>query len=149
MPNLLPDRVRGEYTLTADLTRISVTTIHRWLSTEAYWATGRSRDAVDTAIDNSYLYAVIASDGRTVACARIVTDHVTFAWVCDVFVDAAFRGRGLASWMVGDIVEYWSSVGVRRILLATRDAQDVYAKVGFAPLAHPERFMEIDRRPAF
>jgi GNAT superfamily N-acetyltransferase len=135
--------------LTADESRISIPTIYHWLSTEAYWAQGRSREAVDTSIENSYLYAVLTNDGQTVACARMITDHVTFGWVCDVFVDLAYRGRGLGSWMVGEIVDYWSNVGVRRILLATRDAHDVYAKVGFTPLAHPGRMMEIDRRPKF
>ena len=144
-----PDKVRDEYLLTADETRISIATIYQWLSTEAYWAKGRSREALDRSIDNSYLYAVVSNDGRTVACARMVTDHATFGWVTDVFVDAGHRGRGLGSWMVGEIVDYWTNVGVRRVLLATRDAHDVYAKVGFTSLAHPERMMEIDRRTPF
>jgi N-acetylglutamate synthase-like GNAT family acetyltransferase len=149
VPVLFSDIIRDHYLLTADESRISISTIYRWLSTEAYWAQGRSREAVDTSIDNSYLYAVVTKDGQTVACARMITDHVTFGWVCDVFVDPAHRGRGLGSWMVGEIVDHWTNVGVRRILLATRDAHDVYAKVGFTPLAHPERMMEIDRRPKF
>jgi GNAT superfamily N-acetyltransferase len=149
VPNLFPDRIRDGYLLTADESRISIPTIYRWLSTEAYWAQGRSREAVDTSIDNSYLYGIVTNDGQTVACARMITDHVTFGWVSDVFVDAAHRGRGLGSWMVAEIVDYWTSVGVRRVLLATRDAHDVYAKAGFTPLAHPKRMMEIDRRPKF
>lgn len=103
----------------------------------------------DLSIDNSNLYAVVTDDGQTVACARIVTDRATFGWVSDVFVDTGHRGRGLASWMVGEIVDHWTTVGLRRVLLATRDAHDLYAKVGFTPLAHPERMMEIDRRAAF
>lgn len=135
--------------MTTDKSRISVVTIHQWLSTEAYWAQGRSREAVDASIDNSYLYAIVTNDGQTVACARMITDHVTFGWMGDVFVDAEHRGQGLGSWMVGEIVDFWTSVGVRRVLLATRDAHDVYAKAGFTPIAHPERMMEIDRRSAF
>ena len=149
MPNLFPDSIRDEYCLTTDESRISIATIYRWLSTEAYWARGRSREAVDRSIENSYLYAVVTDEGRTVACARMVTDRATFGWVSDVFVDTGHRGRGLASWMVGEIVDHWTTVGVRRVLLATRDAHDLYAKVGFTPLAHPERMMEIDRRAAF
>lgn len=146
---VFPDRSRNDYLLTADAARISVETIHRWLSTEAYWAQGRSHEAVATSIENSFLYAIVNNAAQTVACVRIITDHVTFAWVSDVFVDAAHRGRGLGSWMVGEVVDYWTGLGVRRVLLATRDAHEVYAKVGFTPLAHPERMMEVDRRAAF
>lgn len=139
-------RFMDAYCLTGDVQRLSLDVIYGWLSGEAYWAKGRSRSAFTTSIDHSYLYGVVSAAGETVACARMITDHVTFAWVGDVFVDAAHRGRGLGTWMVGEIVEHWTQVGVRRILLATRDAHEVYAKVGFTPLAHPERLMEIDRR---
>ncbi len=149
MADNFEDRVRGEYCLTTDATRFSVDVIYGWLTAEAYWAQGRSREAVQTSIENSHLYGVVVPDGETVACTRVITDHVTFGWVCDVFVDTAHRGRGLGTWMVEEIVRHWSAVGVGRLLLATRDAHDVYAKVGFEPIAVPERFMEIDRRPKF
>jgi predicted GNAT family acetyltransferase len=142
------ERRRDEYCLTGDARRLSLDVIHGWLSTEAYWAKGRSRDAVVTSIEHSSLYGVVLATGETVACARVITDHVTFAWLGDVFVDAAHRGRGLATWMVGEIVTHWTQVGVRRFLLATRDAHAVYATVGFTSLAHPDRLMEIDRRGA-
>ncbi|NNN10044.1 MAG: GNAT family N-acetyltransferase [Acidimicrobiaceae bacterium] len=146
---MFENRVRDGYVLSADVSRISIETIHRWLSTEAYWARGRSREEVERSIENSYLYAVLTADGETVACARMITDHVTFGWVSDVFVDTAHRGRGLGTWMVAEIVDHWTGTGVRRVLLATRDAHGVYAAVGFTALAHPERMMEIDRRGAF
>lgn len=149
MDIVFENRVRDGYVLSADVSRISIETIHRWLSTEAYWARGRSREEVERSIENSYLYAVLTADGETVACARMITDHVTFGWVSDVFVDTAHRGRGLGTWMVAEIVDHWTGTGVRRVLLATRDAHGVYAAVGFTALAHPERMMEIDRRGAF
>ena len=143
------DRFLRDYCLTSDAARLSVDVIHRWLSTEAYWAEGRSRGAVATSIENSHLYGVVTPEGETIACTRVITDHVTFGWICDVFVEADYRGQGVGSWMVGEVVDYWTNVGVRRVLLATRDAHDVYATVGFVPLAVPDRFMEIDRRPKF
>ena len=148
MPIIFADRLRGEYILTSDQSRISITKIHHWLSTEAYWALGRSREEVVESIEHSNLYAVVTADGQTVACARMITDQLTFGWVGDVFVDGEHRGRGLATWMVGEIVDYWIGAGVRRVLLATRDAHEVYARVGFSALAQPELFMEIDRRSA-
>jgi GNAT superfamily N-acetyltransferase len=84
-----------------------------------------------------------ALPARQVAFARVVTDSVTFAWLCDVYVDRAERGRGLGTWMVGAIRDELSTRGVRRILLATADAHGVYAKLGFTPLAELDWWMEL------
>jgi GNAT superfamily N-acetyltransferase len=149
MNNSFDDRQRGDYRLTADVTKLSVDTIHRWLATEAYWARGRSRDTVETSLRNSHVYGVLAASGETVACVRVVTDGATFAWITDAFVDTAVRGQGLGTWMVGDVTEYWLAAGVPRVVLGTADAHDVYARVGFVPLAFPDRFMEIDRRAKY
>jgi N-acetylglutamate synthase-like GNAT family acetyltransferase len=137
------------FVLSDDLSRISKETIYQWLQEEAYWSKGRSREMIDRSIDHSFLYGVISSEGVTVGCARVVTDQATFAWVCDVFVDAAHRGSGIGTWMVGSVVEHWRERGVPRVLLATRDAHEVYSKIGFSPIEHPERFMNIDLRPKF
>jgi len=143
------DRVRDDYCLTGDATRLSIDVIHHWLTTEAYWAQGRSADDVVASIAHSHLYGIVLPHGELVGCTRMITDGVTFGWVCDVFVASAHRGRGLGTWMVGEIVNHWTGAGVRRVLLATRDAHEVYARVGFTPLAHPERMMEVDHRARF
>jgi predicted GNAT family acetyltransferase len=149
MNNSFDDRQRGDYRLTADVMQLSVDTIHRWLANEAYWARGRSRETVETSLRNSHAYGILTSSGDTVACVRVVTDGATFAWVTDAFVDTAVRGQGLGTWMVGEVTEHWLAAGVPRVVLGTADAHDVYARVGFVPLASPERFMEIDRRVKF
>jgi GNAT superfamily N-acetyltransferase len=82
-----------------------------------------------------------------VGFARAVTDGTTFAWICDVFVDPAHRGHGLGTWLIDSILESLSERGIQRFLLATRDAHEVYRRSGFEPVAGPQRFMEIDRRP--
>jgi GNAT superfamily N-acetyltransferase len=89
----------------------------------------------------------LAGGDQQVAFARVVTDGATFAWICDVFVDAGHRGRGLGGWLVDAIVEDFAAAGVLRLLLATRDAHEVYRRSGFEPLEGAQRFMEIDRRP--
>jgi GNAT superfamily N-acetyltransferase len=81
------------------------------------------------------------SDGGQVAYARVVTDQATFAWLCDVYVDRDHRGRGLGNRMVDAVVQRLRPMRLRRVLLATHDAHDVYARVGFVPMPHPERFM--------
>ncbi len=149
MQSSFDDRLRGDYRLTAEVTQLSVDTIYRWLATEAYWARGRSRETVETSLRNSHVYGVLTPSGETVACVRVVTDHATFAWISDAFVDEVRRGQGIGTWMVGEVTEHWLALGVPRLILGTADAHDVYAKVGFTPLKTPERFMEIDRRPKF
>jgi len=137
---------RDELCLTDDKVKLSTETIATWLMHDAYWAVGRSRESIDDSIDHSYLYGVIDADGNTVACARVVTDDAVFAWICDVFVNEDHRGKGIATWMVGEVVDFWAEAGVVRFLIATRDAHALYAKIGFTAVANPERYMEIDRR---
>jgi len=139
----------SNYELCDDMDRISRETIAGWLHEDAYWSKGRSREKIERSIDHSFLYGVLHVAGATVGCARVVTDQATFAWICDVFVDAAHRGEGVGTWMVGAVVEHWRGLGVPRLLLATRDAHQVYEKIGFSRLANPDRFMEIDLRTKF
>jgi GNAT superfamily N-acetyltransferase len=80
--------------------------------------------------------------------ARATTDLATFAWICDVFVDAAWRAQGVGNWLMREIVAHLRSLGIPRQVLATRDAHEVYRRVGFSPLLVPERWMEIDERAA-
>ena len=77
----------------------------------------------------------------------MVTDRVTFAWICDVIVDEPYRGRGLGHWLMEAVTSSLAEIGVHRQILATVDAHEVYRDLGFSGLAHPERWMEIDRRP--
>lgn len=135
------------YLLSTDPARIDLGLVHHWLSTDAYWALGRDRETVARAFAGSVPFGVYRPvDGRQVAVARVVTDHATFAWLCDVYVDTGERGRGLGNWLAGAVRDHLAELGVRRILLATADAHAVYAKVGFAPLTDPHRWMQLDQR---
>ncbi|GAA3334731.1 GNAT family N-acetyltransferase [Amorphoplanes nipponensis] len=140
------ERRRDGYLLTDDAARVDLGRVHQWLSEESYWAAGRPYEVTVRALEGSQPYAVLA-DGEQVAFARVVTDGATFAWICDVFVAAGHRGRGLGQWLVDSIVEDLSAAGVARFLLATRDAHEVYRRSGFTALEGADRFMEIDRRP--
>ena len=116
--------------------------VHRWLSEQAYWALGRTRERNDRAIDGSRVFAVLDQEsGAQVAYARVVTDGAEFAWLCDVFVDEAVRGRGVGELLVRGVVEALAPLQLKRMLLATKDAHGLYAKLGFAPLEEPDRWM--------
>lgn len=132
--------------LSDDADRLEVDRIHDWLRT-SYWASDRDRATIEHSIAGSINYGVYAPGGEQVAFARVVTDRATFAWICDVVVDDAWRGKGLGTWLMRTVVEAIAELGVRRTILATRDAHGVYERIGFQPLRYPEFWMEIDRRP--
>jgi len=137
-------QVPDGFEFSADPSRVDRELVHRWLSTEAYWALGWPREAQDRAIDRSRNYGIYRrGSGEQVAFARAVTDDATFAWVCDVFVDASVRGLGLGSALMSQICADLAPLGLRRIVLATADAHSVYAKFGFVPLPNPERWMAL------
>ncbi|MCZ9345490.1 GNAT family N-acetyltransferase, partial [Streptomyces sp. TRM76130] len=113
-----------------------------WLSTDAYWSTGRPRDKHDRAVAGSLNFGVYdGMSGAQVAYARVVTDRATFAYLCDVYVDPSVRGKGIGTALAAAVREQLRPYGLRRILLATRDAHGVYAKLGFTPLERPEEWM--------
>ena len=84
---------------------------------------------------------------KQIGFARVVTDFATFAWIADVFVDEEFRGQGLSKWLMESMMSHPELQGLRRWVLATKDAHSLYSKFGFASLNKPERWMEIDFQP--
>ncbi|MFF4751352.1 GNAT family N-acetyltransferase [Streptomyces sp. NPDC002514] len=130
------------YEFSADRARIDVDRVHRWLSTDAYWAKGRSREKHDTAVATSLNFGVYdTASGEQVAYARVVTDQALFGWLADVYVEPSVRGKGVGTALAGAVVEHLRPYGLRRLLLATHDAHGVYAKLGFAPLDRPDHWM--------
>lgn len=139
-------QTRNGLYLSDDEALLDLPKIHRWLSVESYWAKGREFDLMARAFENSFPIGVY-ENGTQVAVARIVSDTATFAWLCDVFVDSQYRGLGIGTWLAEASVEWAETNGVKRIILATRDAHEIYSRVGFEPLTNPDRWMAIDRRP--
>ncbi|MBO4255085.1 GNAT family N-acetyltransferase [Streptomyces griseorubiginosus] len=132
------------YEISTDPDRLDVDRVHRWLSTDAYWAKGRAREKHDQAVASSLNFGVYdIVSGDQVAYARVVTDRATFAWLCDVYVDRPVRGKNIGTAMVGAVRDHLLPFGLRRILLATADAHGVYAKLGFEPLARPDIWMAL------
>lgn len=132
---------RGEYSISTDQGRLDVELIQRFLVEESYWARERTPEQTRTAIENSICFGVYDGE-RQVAFARVVSDKATFAYVGDVFVVEDYRGRGISKMLMQYIVEHPELQGLRRWVLATRDAHGLYEQFEFAPLRHPERWME-------
>ncbi len=129
-----------DYTITSDPRRLDLVAIHSFLST-AYWSTGIPMAVVEKALANSVTFGVFFGTEQ-VGFARVVTDKATFAYLADVFVTEAHRGKGLAKRLLQAIAIHEDLQGLRRILLVTRDAHDLYARFGFKALANPTRMME-------
>jgi GNAT superfamily N-acetyltransferase len=136
-----PSHRRGEFLVTTDPARLNIEFIHGYL-TRSYWSEGISREIVERGIANSLCFGVYEG-GQQVGFARVITDYATFAYLADVFIIESHRGKGLSKFLVECIVKDSRLQGLRRWILATRDAHGLYAKYGFEPLAKPDRFMEI------
>lgn len=133
--------MNDDYTISTDPQRLDVALIHRWLSQESYWAPGIPRDAVERAIDGSLNFAVYHATQGQVGFARVISDRATFAYIADVFVIDAHRGQGLSKRLMEIILAHPELQGLRRWMLATRDAHNLYAQFGFGPVV-TERLME-------
>ncbi len=120
---------------------VDVDVVHGWLSRESYWAAGIPRDVVERALDHSLCFSGYLGD-RQVAFARVVTDCATFAYLADVFVLEDARGHGISARLMDAVLAHPGLQGLRRFMLATRDAHGLYARYGFAPPAHPDSLME-------
>lgn len=122
--------------------------IHEFLS-NSYWAKNIPVQTVQKSIDNSICFAVFhlgrqtLPTGRQVGFARVITDKTTFAYLADVFIDEAYRGQGLSKWLMEEIMAHEDLQGLRRFMLATRDAHGLYTQFGFSALTNADRWMQI------
>ena len=136
---------QGELVIDDDIERIDFDVVHSWLTT-SYWSPGVDREKVERAARGSATVIGAYVTGKLAGYARVVSDKETFAWLCDVFIDEHFRGRGIAKEMVRFALNLPYSPDLRRWLLATRDAHPIYAACGFCPLENADRWMVIHKR---
>jgi len=132
---------RGEYSISTDPSRLDLDAIHAYLA-GAYWCEGIPRQTVERAITNSLCFGLFHGKDQ-VGLARVVTDSATYAYLCDVYVLEAHRGKGLAKWLMECVMAHPALQGLRRFTLATRDAHGLYRQFGFRELTKPESKMEI------
>lgn len=134
---------RGQLLVSTDPAKLDVDAVHAFLS-RAYWCVGIPRETVERALRHSLCFGLYDA-GKQVGLARVITDHATFAYLCDVYVLESHRGRGLGKWLIECVMAHPSVPGLRRFNLATRDAHALYARHGFKPLQHPENQMELHK----
>ncbi|TGD74576.1 N-acetyltransferase [Mangrovimicrobium sediminis] len=129
------------YRITTRVEEMDLDAIHAFI-TRSYWASGIPRETLVRAIANSLNFGVLGGGGEQVGFARMVTDRATFAYLADVYILEAHRGRGLSKWLMSTILEHPDLQGLRRMLLGTRDAHGLYRQFGFTALGNPEVFMQ-------
>lgn len=131
---------RGEFTISTAPPLQDLEAICGFLA-QAYWANTRSRETIARSLQHSLVFGLFHG-AKQIGLARVVTDYATFAWLCDVFIEEAYRGQGLGKWLMETVVSHPELQGLRRWILATRDAHGLYEKYGFVELKNPKRWME-------
>ena len=141
---------RSGYVVSTDAARLDLDVIHGFLST-CYWSPGIPRETVARAMANSLCFGAsheaegsAAQGPRSlqVGFARIISDFATYAYLCDVFVIEAHRGRGVSKLMMEAVIAHPDLQGLRRLCLFTRDAHGLYTQFGFTPMPDPTRYLE-------
>ncbi len=133
-----------DYTITTDKALLQPEALHQWLTHKSYWAKGIPYETVKTAFDHSFVIGVLYN-GQQIAFARMITDYATFGYLADVYVEEEHRGRGLSKQMMEVIMNMEWTSRLRRIMLATLDAHELYQQFGFNHPVFPQRLMEITR----
>lgn len=131
-----------------DVNRLDLIAIHRFLSQESYWAKGIPLEIVERSLSNSLCFGIY-KEARQVGFARWITDKATFGYLADVYVEAEFRGLGLSKKLISLMLFHKDLQGLRRYMLATRDAHELYSQYGFKQLENPDNLMAVVIKDAY
>lgn len=115
----------------------------------SYWVPGIKIDEVIKSAENSeLLVGTFTDDGKQIGYARVISDRTRFAYILDVIVDENYRKMGIGQAMMKYILNHDELKDVYQFLLITKDAHEVYRKVGFEVVKRPNDWMEIrHKRP--
>ncbi len=132
---------KGDFIITTDKSKLDLKAIHNFLANESYWSQDIPFEVVKAAVDNSLNFGLFYKD-KQIGYARVVTDNTTIAYLGDVFVLKEFRGQGFSKWLIEKVMTHPDLQGLRRWILLTQDAHELYKKYGWTSIAKPERWME-------
>lgn len=133
---------RDDYIVSTDPSRLDLSSVHKFLTEEAYWSRGISFETFLKSVENSLCFGLYQQEMQ-IGFARVITDYSTFAYLGDVFVVEGYRRRGLGKWLIECVFSHPEVQELRRWMLVTSDAHGLYKQYGFKTLSHPESFMEI------
>jgi GNAT superfamily N-acetyltransferase len=136
---------RDGFTISTDRSRLDRDAVYRYLSEESYWAAGMARGVFERSVSGSLPFGLYEDGGAQIGYARVVSDYATFAWLSDVYVLEAYRGKGLGHFLVGSVMAHPRLQGLRRWMLSTRDAHRIYAEYGFGDVDAEALMTRVDR----
>lgn len=136
------EEVMNGYLISTDKNKLQTDVIHQYLNKESYWAANIPLETVVRCIQGSICFGIYENE-KQVGFARVVSDTGSFAYLADVFILNEHRGKGLSKWLMQVILAHPNLQGLRRWMLATRDAHTLYAQFGFTSLDNPDRFMQL------
>jgi GNAT superfamily N-acetyltransferase len=134
---------RGELAISTDRSRIDIDAALILLR-GTHWGAGMSRDTLSRAIANSVCFGVYRGS-ELIGLGRVVTDRATYAYWTDVVIAQPHRGHGLGRWLSDCMLGHPELQNVRRVALLTRDAAEVYARMGFSE--GPGSLIYMERKP--
>jgi N-acetylglutamate synthase-like GNAT family acetyltransferase len=129
------------FTISSDPEQQDFDVIYGFLS-QSYWAKGIPKEVLRKAIKHSLCFGIFSNTGQQVGFARFITDRATFAYLADVFIVEEYRGLGLSKCLIQTMVDHPELQGLRRVMLATKDAHGLYQQYGFTQIAEPEMLMQ-------
>jgi GNAT superfamily N-acetyltransferase len=136
------EQIKNGYLISTDKSKLQTDVIYQYLSKESYWAANIPLETIKRCINGSICFGIYINE-KQIGFARVVSDTGSFAYLADVFILNEHRGKGLSKWMMKVILAHPDLQGLRRWLLATKDAHSLYAQFGFTALDNPDRFMQI------
>lgn len=128
--------------ISTDVSKLDIDVIHGFLKT-SYWSQNIARSTVEKSIENSLCFGVYL-DEQQIGFARVVTDYHIFAYLCDVFILEAYRGRGFSKQLMHEMINFPKLKDIGSWVLGTRDAQGLYEQFGFKSV-EPKKFMKLKR----
>jgi N-acetylglutamate synthase-like GNAT family acetyltransferase len=119
---------QDNYLITDGFKKMDTDAVYQLLS-NSYWASERPIDVIVESMRNSFCFGLFES-GKQIGFARVITDHIVFAWVCDVIIHPNFRGKGLGKWLLSCMMEH-PDLQVKTTGLFTKDAHTFYEQYNF------------------
>lgn len=137
-------RTNGAFSISTDKSKLDIPVIHQYLSRESYWSQNIPVERIQKSIENALCFGIYHND-QQIGYAKVISDFSTMAYLGDVFVLESYRGKGLSKWLMETIMSHPELQDLRRWILLTADAHELYQKYGWKPIASPDKWMEIHR----
>ncbi|GAA4757150.1 MULTISPECIES: GNAT family N-acetyltransferase [Flavobacterium] len=139
---------RDQFSISTDKSKLDVNSIHEFLSIKAYWCLNIPKEKIQTAIENSLCFGVYEAE-KQIGFARVITDFSTISYLGDVYILEEYRGKGLSKWLMETIMNYENLQGLRRWILLTGDAHELYRQYGWTNIADPTKWMELHDKKVY